>query len=88
MSFPATGTQDARLPVMNPIEKFEATGSVSSVIELPGGQRIMNNSGNGSLRVWNLQTGKKIANWRDGDNAVYAIALSSDGKKVVSESTG
>ena len=39
------------------------------VIHLPGGQQIMTCSYDGSLRVWNLQTGKQIANWQDGGSA-------------------
>ncbi|KAG1777214.1 quinon protein alcohol dehydrogenase-like superfamily [Suillus placidus] len=43
----------------------------------------------GSLRVWNLKSGKQIGdNWRDGPSwsGVSTIALSPDGKKVVSGS--
>jgi len=43
-------------------------------------------SSDGSLGVWNLQTGKHIANWQDGESDVFSIALSVDGKKVVSGS--
>ncbi|KAG1875848.1 WD40-repeat-containing domain protein [Suillus subluteus] len=40
-----------------------------------------------ALRVWNLQSGKQIGeDWRDGKSAVQSIALSPDGKKVVSGS--
>jgi len=41
-------------------------------------------SEDGSLGVWNLQTGKYIANWQDGESPVYSIGLSVDGKRVVS----
>jgi WD40 repeat protein len=41
----------------------------------------------GSLRVWNLKSGKQIGDdWRDGDSGVISIALSPDGNKVVSGS--
>jgi WD40 repeat protein len=41
----------------------------------------------GSLRVWNLKSGKQIGDdWRDGDSGVISIALSPDGKRVVSGS--
>jgi WD40 repeat protein len=34
--------------------------------------------------VWNVKSGKQIGDdWRDGDSAVWCIALSPDGKKVV-----
>jgi tricorn protease-like protein len=49
---------------------------------------MMTCSSDGSLRVWDLETGKQISNWRDGESGVpvWAIALSPDGKKVVSGS--
>jgi len=41
----------------------------------------------GSLRVWNLKSGKQIEDdWRDGESQLLDIALSPDGKKVVSGS--
>jgi WD40 repeat protein len=37
--------------------------------------------------MWDLKSGKQIEDdWRDGDSKVYGIALSPDGKKVVSGS--
>ncbi|KAG1721081.1 quinon protein alcohol dehydrogenase-like superfamily [Suillus paluster] len=57
------------------------------VIHLPGGERVITCSWDGSLRVWNLESGKQIGDdWRDGDIKVWTIALSPDGKKVVSGS--
>ncbi|KIK33461.1 hypothetical protein CY34DRAFT_813577 [Suillus luteus UH-Slu-Lm8-n1] len=69
-------------------QKFEGhTDYVRGVIHLPGGQRIITCSLDGSLRVWNVKSGKQIGeDWRDGDSAVWSIALSPDGKKVVSRS--
>jgi WD40 repeat protein len=69
-------------------QKFEGhTEGVGGVIHLPGGQRIITCSQDGSLRVWNVKSGKQIGDdWRDGDSGVWSIALSPDGKKVVSGS--
>ncbi|KAG2053303.1 WD40 repeat-like protein [Suillus hirtellus] len=69
-----------------PRQKFEGhTGSVFGAIHLPGEQRMMTCSRDGSLRVWNLKSGKQIGDdWRDGDSPVYTIALSPYGKTVVS----
>jgi len=40
-----------------------------------------------SLRVWNLESGVQIGkDWRDGEHAMITMALSPDGKKVVSGS--
>jgi WD40 repeat protein len=69
-------------------QKFEAhTEGVVGIIHLPGGQRIITCSVDGSLRMWNVKSGKQIGDdWRDGDSGVWSIALSPDGKKVVSGS--
>lgn len=55
---------------------------------LADGQRMVTCSDDGSLRVWNLKSGKQIRDdWRDGDSPVWTIAsVSPDGKKVVSGS--
>jgi len=70
-----------------PYQKFEGhTDWVMGTIHLPDGQQIMTCSHDGSLRVWNLQTGKQVSHWKDKNGAIEAIALSVDGKKVVSGS--
>src|ERR1700709_41272 len=86
MSLPAAVTQEIR--AIRPYSKFEGhTDEVRGVIHLSGEQRMITCSLDGSLRLWNLQTGKQIGNdWRDGESKVYTIALSPDGKKVVSGS--
>jgi WD40 repeat protein len=48
---------------------------------------MMTSSWDGSLRVWDLQSGKQIGNdWQDGKADINTIALSPGGKKVVSGS--
>jgi WD40 repeat protein len=84
MSLPAVVTQEAR--TMRHCRKFEGhTKWVRDVIHLP--HRMMTCS-DGSLRVWDLQSGKQItSDWRDGESGVSTIALSLNGKKVVSGMT-
>jgi WD40 repeat protein len=86
MSLPAFVTRKTR--TRTPYRRFEGhTGDVNGIIHLPGGQWIVTCSDDGSLRVWDLQSGKQVGNdWRDGEMVVRAIALSPDGKKVVSGS--
>ena len=78
-------TQEIR--EIRPRQKFEGhTDWVMGIIHLPGGQsqRIMTCSDDGSLRVWNSQSGKQIGNdLRNGKRGVKAIALSPDGTKVI-----
>jgi WD40 repeat protein len=54
--------------IITPHQKFEGhTKWVWGIIHLPGGQRIITCSGDGSLRVLNLKHGKQIGeDWRDG----------------------
>src|SRR5882757_6097023 len=91
MSLPTVSTEMTR--EIRPHQKFEGhTGDVYGVMHLPDGRRIMTCSEDGSLRMWNLKSGKQIGNdWRDGDwrereSSERAIALSPDGKQVVNGS--
>ena len=86
MSLPDTGTQ--KMSVREPHQKFKGhTGAVSGIIHLPGRQRIITCSKDGSLRIWNCKNGLQIGNdWRDGESGVNAIGLSPDGKTVASGS--
>ncbi|OAX38663.1 WD40 repeat-like protein [Rhizopogon vinicolor AM-OR11-026] len=60
---------------------------VKATIYLPGGQRIMTCSKDGSLRVWDLDSEKHIReDWREENSDVHTIALSPDGNKVVNGS--
>jgi len=89
MSSPIADTENGS--EIKPCQKFKGhTGYLQGAIHLPGEQRMMTCSWDGSLRVWNLKSGKQIGeDWRDGDSeAVWTIALSPDGKKVVSGSVG
>jgi WD40 repeat protein len=80
--------QEASALAIKPHQKFEGhTDRVEGVIHLPDGQRMMTCSKDGSLKLWNLKSGKQIGEgWQDGDSNVWTMALSPDGKKVVSGS--
>jgi WD40 repeat protein len=67
MRLPAAATEETR--AIRPCHKFEGhTEGVTDVIHVAGGHRMMTCSWDGSLRVWDLQSGKQIGNdWRDGE---------------------
>jgi len=81
-------TKTKKTSALTPCQKFEGhTDAVCGVIHLPGGKRIITGSYDGSLRVWNLESGKQIGeDWREEGSEVKSIALSPDGKKLVSGS--
>jgi len=58
------------------------TREVTCVVHLPDGRRIITCSEDGSLRLWNLETGVQIGNdWRDDwKEGAWIIALSQNGK--------
>jgi WD40 repeat protein len=67
------------------------TGYVRGVAHLPGGQRIITCSYDGSLRLWDLESSAQIGDeWREeGDEmAVMTMALSPNGKTLASGSYG
>jgi WD40 repeat protein len=69
------------------VETEDHIDLVTGVIHLPDGQRMVTCSRDGSLRVWNLKSGKQVGgDWWDGDSGVRTMALSPDGKRVVSVS--
>lgn len=68
------------------------TGTIYCILGLPDKRRIMSCSGDGSLRVWHLESGKQVGNaWKDEGSefeGVLALALSPDGKTVASGTQG
>jgi WD40 repeat protein len=86
MSYPAIGSQETQM--IRPCQKFQGHfGRVYDVAHLPGAQ-LMTCSSDGSLRLWNSESGEQIGDdWRDRRfDIMETIALSPDGKKVVSGS--
>ena len=82
------GRQDSPAPPPLPIKSLGGhTDLVQNVIHLPGGKRMITCSGDGSLRVWNLEDGSQIGKaLYDGESPVNTIALSPDEKTVASGS--
>jgi len=61
------------------------TNEVRGVVHLPGEQCIITCSVDGSLRLWDLESGTQIGeDWRDGNDAVQSMALSPNGKTIAS----
>jgi WD40 repeat protein len=75
---------------VTPIKTMRAhTNHVLGVVHLHGGRQIITCSWDGSLRLWDLESGMQIGeDWRDDEAkeagwGAYSIALSSNGKTVI-----
>ncbi|KAG2147772.1 WD40-repeat-containing domain protein [Suillus bovinus] len=78
-----------RTSMIEPRQRIEGhTHIINEIIHLPGGRRIISCSHDGSIRIWDLESGMQVCEaWKDeADGPVYSIALSPDGKKVASGS--
>ncbi|KIK41589.1 hypothetical protein CY34DRAFT_805883 [Suillus luteus UH-Slu-Lm8-n1] len=61
--------------------------TVNDVVHIPGGQRIITGTNDGSIRVWDLESGEEIGDrWKVGDYpiAVKSLALSPNGLTLAS----
>ncbi|KIK33187.1 hypothetical protein CY34DRAFT_723454 [Suillus luteus UH-Slu-Lm8-n1] len=80
-------------PAFTPIKEMRGhTGVVEGAEHLPGGRRIMTCSWDGSLRLWDLESGAQIGeDWKDEEeeekSGVRDIALSPNGKTLVTGSS-
>jgi len=54
---------------------------------LPGGKRILTAAGN-SLRVWDIENGKQVTQWKGFNMPIRGIALSPDGQRVAVTTSG
>jgi WD40 repeat protein len=88
LKFSSSNMKTTETSTIMPRQKFEGhTKPVSNVIHLFDGQRIITCSLDGSLRLWNLESGEQIGNdWRDAESDVHTITLSPDGKNLASGS--
>jgi len=57
-------------------------GSVQAAAFLPSGQQVVSGSADGTLRVWDVATGKTVRVISGANLGAYAVAVSPDGARV------
>ncbi|MFM8004508.1 MAG: WD40 repeat domain-containing protein, partial [Dolichospermum sp.] len=69
--------------------KFTIEGhsdSVDAIALTPDGKTVIAGSGDGTIKVWDLETGEIEFTLEGHNNSVNAIAVTPDGKTVISGS--
>ncbi|KAG2343264.1 WD40 repeat-like protein [Suillus weaverae] len=77
----------SKMPAITPHRTMQGhTDWVNNVVQLNGGRQIITCSVDGSLRLWDLESGTRIGeDWRYGNKlGVWSMALSPSGKTVAS----
>ncbi|KAG1844224.1 WD40-repeat-containing domain protein [Suillus subluteus] len=72
--------------VTMPYRKIKVGKDIGHILQLPGGQRIIAYSWDGSFRVWDLERGRQVGEEWEGRESVSAIASSPGSKTVVTGS--
>ncbi|KAG2335752.1 WD40 repeat-like protein [Suillus weaverae] len=89
---PTMSSSTSKTPAIMPRRTMQGHADwVNGVVHLHGGRRqIITCSLDGSLRLWDLESGAQIGeDWRDEDDSgMWSMALSSNGKTVASGSGG
>jgi len=70
-----------------PLREFEGhTNWVYSVAFSPDGRRALSGNGDGTLRLWNLETGTTVREFRGHTNEVRSVTFGPDGRRALSGS--
>jgi eukaryotic-like serine/threonine-protein kinase len=87
---PATPTE-GREPLqmvkarLGEIRRLEGhTGSVNAAAFLPGNRHAISGSYDGTLRLWNIETGHEVRRFEGQSGAITCLALSADGRRALS----
>jgi WD40 repeat protein len=85
---PTTSSPESKTPAITPCRTGrDHTARIRNIVHLPGRRRIITCSEDGSLQLWDLESGIQIGDdWRDGasNEVVRTSALSPNGKIVAS----
>jgi WD40 repeat protein len=60
------------------------TNYVRSVAFSPDGRRGLSGSDDGTLRLWDLETGEEVCRFTGHRDLVYGVAFAPDGRRILS----
>lgn len=84
---PEATTDPNAIEALEPVQTWEGhTGAITSLAGIPGTNRLLSGSADGSLRVWDLESGNQVASMDHG-GPVTAVAVRTDGQRFASASS-
>ncbi|MFN0124399.1 MAG: protein kinase domain-containing protein, partial [Blastocatellia bacterium] len=64
----------------NDLATLRHTEAVVSIVQTPGGARLVSQTSNGDIRIWDTATGRELAPIHDDEMNARCLAISPDGK--------
>jgi WD40 repeat protein len=58
--------------------------SIRRIEHLPGGARIVTNSFDNTVRIWDVETGEQAGKSMAHEGCIYGLAVTRDGKRILS----
>ncbi|KAI9573275.1 quinon protein alcohol dehydrogenase-like superfamily [Boletus coccyginus] len=71
-------------PQPHPVLSLAAEGEMDWLEYLPDDRRIVIGSGNGTVRVWNLESGEQEGTSMRHEGGIFGLAVTRDGAKIIS----
>jgi WD40 repeat protein len=77
--------RDEQEPPNGQLRKFVGhEGWVTCLSLLPDGRHVASGSGDGTIRLWDLETGKEVRRFEGHSSTVWCLAVSPDGSRLAS----
>jgi len=64
-----------------------ATSNIHAVAPLPDGKRVLSGSFDGTLKLWDLETGAELRTFIGHQNPIWAVAVLANGKQALAASS-
>ncbi|HWQ11222.1 MAG TPA: zinc-ribbon domain-containing protein [Roseiflexaceae bacterium] len=78
------GQREAEYKSLTSLGRAFEFGEITDMKLMPEGRRVISASGDGTIRVWDVDTGLEIHTLQGHEDHVYSVAITPDGSRIVS----